>query len=346
MNKKILLQLTLSIFAFSFWINLKAQAQACTDDAPITYTGVPNPTNPSECFLQVNWGDAMSALICGNVGTPAPDANIPTGQRIDYFKAIVNGNEYVLYSRLDCPNGTNMLKYGIEGNTQITTVSKVDFCLANAERLINIEGVQAGAKDFNCSLVNALVVAPVELTYFRAVSKEKSNRLEWATSSEENTAVFVLEKTNHLNRSVEMVGTIDAKGFSSTMEYYHLDDSSPGALTYYRLRAIDFDGSEDISDWVVVQRQSKQEREVFDIAPIPLSNGPLKVFYEALYDESVILSVTDINGRKLYEERKELETGIYTWDLDFPAFDQHLLIFHLHSRDGIESRLIPVQRGR
>ncbi len=342
MNKKLLQKISLFVFAFLLMHSPPLHAQACSGDAPISYTVISNPANSSQCFLQINWGNAMPELICGNPGTPAPGSNIPAGRRIDFLQVTINGTDHVLFNRPECLNNTNMLRYGGEANTQISFLSEVDFCLAGGERFITVEGVQVGASDFNCVLVNSLVAAPVEFAYFRGVSQTQSNKLEWATASEENTAVFVVEKKTGISRDLEIVGTMDAQGFSSSIESYQMEDRNPQPLTYYRVRAVDFDGSEMVSQWIAVERGDRSERASLTLAPIPLNGKEaLHVNYEAFTEESVILSVSDISGRKIWEERKELEEGVYNWELTFPEFDQQLLIFRLHSRDGVVSRLIP-----
>ncbi len=346
MNKTLLQKISLFVFAFLIMYSPNVQAQNCSGDAPVSYTILSNPANPSECFLQLNWGDAMPELVCGNPGTPAPGSNVPAGRRIDFLQVTVNGTDHVLYARSECINNTNMLQYGGEANTQISFLSEVDFCLAAAERFIMVEGVQVGAADFNCVLANSLVAAPVEFAYFRGASKAQTNILEWGTASEENTAVFVVEKRNGISRQSEMVGSVDAQGFSTSAEYYQLEDRNPQALTYYRVRAIDFDGSEMASQWIAVERGDRKDRESLTLSPIPMNGkAPLQVNYEAFTEESVIMTVSDISGRKLWEERKELEEGVYNWELMFPNFDQQLLIFRMHTRDGVISRLIPVEKG-
>ncbi len=343
MNKKHLPQLVMSVLLWALPTFSPLWAQVCSNDAPLDFVVVSNPANPSECFLQINWGDAMPMILCGNPGSPAIGSTVPEGRRLEFLYATIDGVQYTLYSRLDCPSGE--LSYGAEANTYITTFDEVDFCLADAERFISLEGVQMGADDFNCLLPNAQTAAPVELAYFKASASTQTNQIEWATSSEENTATFVVEKSVDGKNQIEFLGALKAKGFSSTLEYYEFEDRNPRPLTYYRLRSIDFDGSESASDWIAVARQIDRASEGRAIAPIPLGNEPLEVYYEATTAENIIISISDINGRKMWEERKSLEAGTYNWTFELPDFHQHLLIFRMHTRDGLQTRMIPYNDG-
>lgn len=345
MNKKHLLHLSIFVLSLIGVPGITAQAQVCSGDAPQGFSIVMNPANPSECYLQINWGDAMPLILCGSPGTPAAGSTIPDGRRIDFLYATIDGVEYTLYDRGECINGTNMLMYGPEPNTYITALAEVDFCLADAERFIQVEGIQLGADDFDCFLSNAQSAAPIELAYFRGNSKEDANLLEWATLSQENTSVFVVERSPDGKRNIETVGTLEAKGYSYDMEYYQLEDRSPRSLAYYRLRAIDFDGSQTTSDWVVIQRRSNSLGQLVQVAPVPLGKEPLHLQYEATTEENVIVTLTDINGRQLWQERKNLEAGIYNWALEFPDFKQHMLILKIHNREGVITRLIPCETG-
>ena len=341
MNKQLPLSgfacfILLIIFTFPFSL----RAQVCGGDAPAFFDVITNPANPSECFLQINWGDAMPEILCGNPGSPALGSTIPEGRRIEFLYATINGTQYTLYDRNDCASGVTTIQYGVEANTYITAFDEVDFCLAIAEHAISVSGVQLNADNFDCLLLNAQTAAPVELAYFKGRAAERNNVLEWATLSEENTAVFVVEKSGDGRRNIETLGTMTAVGFSNATEVYQMEDSEPRPLTYYRLRSIDFDGSEMASDWIAVRRAAGANK-LLQVGPVPLGNQALEVTYEAQFDERVNLLIADINGRQLWSESKTLETGIHHWTFALPNFQQNLLVLQIHTREGIISRLIP-----
>lgn len=328
----------LFLLLWGFTVDFLA-AQSCGADAPFNFTIVPDVNNPSDCFLQINWlAGEMPEIACGSPGTAVGTVN---GVLFD-LSVTVNGLNEVLYNRgngNNCNNSIVNIEYGTSSNSYITTVSLMNFCLAG--NVITIEGNRSGGASFFCDLANSDVAAPVELVYFKGIAGEKSNRLQWATSSEENVSTFVVERSSDGKRNIETLGSLAAVGFSDAMEYYQLEDDNPRPLTYYRLRSIDFDATYSTSEWIVVQRALEGKASILEISPVPLRDEPLQVFYQADSEESILILITDINGRKLWEERKVLAEGTYNWTFELPGFQQDLLILQITNRDGVLSRLIP-----
>lgn len=136
---------------------------------------------------------------------------------------------------------------------------------------------------------------PVKLEYFQAKKQgEKQVQLSWATSSENNTKEFIIERSadgirfNQLNK-------VTAKG-NSTVEVIYSDlDAFPQAGTnFYRLTTVDMDGQKTYSNIVQVNfaAATNVSARVYpnpasSEVKIDLSNFPL-------YDNS--LSISDMTG--------------------------------------------------
>lgn len=79
---------------------------------------------------------------------------------------------------------------------------------------------------------------PVVFTSFNAECKQEGAHLVWSTALEQNSDVFIIEKSND-GFSWNAVGTIDAKG---TAADYKFNDKEAGTA-YYRLKQVDMDGT-------------------------------------------------------------------------------------------------------
>ncbi|MCB0770157.1 MAG: hypothetical protein KDC00_07105 [Flavobacteriales bacterium] len=94
----------------------------------------------------------------------------------------------------------------------------------------------------------SLIVAsplPVELVHFDASPINDAVELRWATASERNNAGFVVERSADLI-DWERVSEVHGAGDSQTMNTYATVDRSPlEGVSYYRLKQIDLDGTED-----------------------------------------------------------------------------------------------------
>ncbi len=84
---------------------------------------------------------------------------------------------------------------------------------------------------------------PMELMYFDAWPEVGSNRLRWATASEENSAWFEVERSVSDFR-FETIGRVAAAGSSRAERWYEFSDDEPlDGVCYYRLRMVDTDGT-------------------------------------------------------------------------------------------------------
>ena len=96
---------------------------------------------------------------------------------------------------------------------------------------------------------------PVTLIDFRARLVENQMMITWTTTQETNASHFELERSLDA-RHYEVIGKINAIGNSvSTAPYLYVDASFPSSveMIYYRLRAVDADGSFSHSQSVSVK---------------------------------------------------------------------------------------------
>lgn len=135
------------------------------------------------------------------------------------------------------------------------------------------------------------LVLPVTLTAFRGEVMEKFNKLSWTTASEENTEVFLLERSLDGQALWSVIDEIGAAGNSSAELAYEVQDEAPLRRAFYRLRSVDFDGSEQFSDVIVLERLTGN---VFRAFPNPFI-GELTVLTTLERDGTYEL--TDVLGR-------------------------------------------------
>ncbi|HRH69332.1 MAG TPA: integrin alpha [Flavobacteriales bacterium] len=140
------------------------------------------------------------------------------------------------------------------------------------------------------SAVGDIGVLPVELVSFEGKAEVEGNLLTWSTASESNSAYFLVERSQD-GRAFLPVGSVEAAGVSMrTVAYELLDADAPSGLSYYRLRMVDRDGSEEFSDVITVLRDT---RSVF-VYPIPVDD----VLYWSSTERTVVRAVVrDALGR-------------------------------------------------
>lgn len=89
-------------------------------------------------------------------------------------------------------------------------------------------------------------VTPVELKFFSATAENNQVKLEWATASEENFDHFEIERSVDNLEEWKLLGSVwsKANGYSTfRIDYEYIDESPLLGYNYYRLKAVDFNGS-------------------------------------------------------------------------------------------------------
>ncbi len=105
-------------------------------------------------------------------------------------------------------------------------------------------------------------VLPVTLTYFSVISASQTVELEWSTEKEENFSHFEIE------RSVDganwiYVDYLNGQGNTTEATVYNFTDYSPeNGISYYHLKAVDFDGYTEYFGPVLVDNTSDEELNI------------------------------------------------------------------------------------
>ncbi len=107
---------------------------------------------------------------------------------------------------------------------------------------------------------------PVKISSFTVQKADNAARLNWTTEQEINSSHFVIEHSTN-GSTWNTIGSIAAKGFSSTRADYEFYDNAPvRGINYYRLRQVDKDGRYELS---AVRNALFDSRNTIEIAPNP-----------------------------------------------------------------------------
>lgn len=138
---------------------------------------------------------------------------------------------------------------------------------------------------------------PVTLLYFVAFAEKNYVQLNWATASELNFDRFVIEKTRDGQTFIE-IGERQGAGLSNTrIDYSFKDEKIMMGRTYYRLKAIDFDGFTEYFGMVSAFYEGVEDINVF---PNPTSNGDVNIYLNYFSEEPVYCKVADVSGAEVY----------------------------------------------
>ncbi len=156
---------------------------------------------------------------------------------------------------------------------------------------------------------------PVSLASFTGETLDKENRFYWVTASEENVAWHVLERSSNAGTNWEEVARTQGAMLTTEELRYTLDDVAPPVSAYYRLRSIDFDGAEGISNIIRLTRAGAAALLAF---PNPASDR-IAVVLQADEPASARLLLVATDGRLVLAQDQELVAGTNQLDIDLSA---------------------------
>jgi hypothetical protein len=186
---------------------------------------------------------------------------------------------------------------------ELVATNKIGITSTNL-RVIDVDNVTQFSSWTVSDVNNPL---PVELTAFNARLEEPHVQLNWETASEENADFFAIERSES-GQEFTQIGTIQAAGDSDTpLQYSYLDEQVAnrfGGTLFYRLRTVDFDGSYEYSDITSVFINDEGTPMISAFARE--GQESMKLFTRSIEPGDYHLWVTDLSGRKLYEQEVQL----------------------------------------
>lgn len=238
------------------------------------------------------------------------------------FKITNSGN-----STLTLPAG---IDFWVTGNLGDATNNQVDFVIdgnlrvdgtvygKNANAFSGSGSVDAGGLDFNtaptCNPCNitwnvdacnppsefCTTVLPIELSYFRvSIPKgEKQTLIEWATEKEENFDHFEIQRAGSDLKFVS-IRSVPGAGYSTnSLQEYEIYDQNPLVGTgYYRLKAVDIDGT---VEYFYVRSVTFNGGRNFYVSPNPANGSSITYtinFDPSPYDRVILI---DAVGKELF----------------------------------------------
>ncbi len=171
---------------------------------------------------------------------------------------------------------------------------------------------QAASMRIDNVIIMGSVLLPVSLINWSGQIKGDKIWLSWATASEQNNAHFIVERKTSYN-DFEEIDRVSGQGNSQKRKEYTLIDAFPASgINYYRLRQVDFDGTEVYSEVIAIDFLPSFDLEIY---PTIVQNK-LYIRSGAQDITKGFISINDMNGNSLiqapfkdFESRHHIEVG-------------------------------------
>ena len=185
----------------------------------------------------------------------------------------------------------------------------------------------------NDSDKGCLQAAPVEFLTFTGTINGTAVDLDWSTASETDNDYFEIERAVGDGGRFAAIGRVSGAGDSQVQrDYSYTDYDFPGTLTYYRLRQVDFDGTYDYSNVVVIEGAATQTAAL-TLYPNPTSTGGVSVqLGEEWNAEQLVVEVFSASG-----QRVRRRVGMHGKQLELPTADLQGGVYIVRVTDGHRS---------
>jgi hypothetical protein len=185
-----------------------------------------------------------------------------------------------------------------------------------------------GPATINASGLGTFAILPVSLSGFTAELTGNEVALSWTTEQETNSNYFSVERSQN-GSTWEEIGTVAAKGNSSTVSQYGFTDKTPlSGVNYYRLKMVNIDNSFNYSGVQIVRTTAVKEISFF---PNPATTT-VNVSLEST-ENATSIELMNISGQVLTAKRISGANGT-TISLDVTQYARGMYIVRVINADG------------
>ncbi len=189
--------------------------------------------------------------------------------------------------------------------------------LSNQSVRFWLPATNAFAKQYGIASNTSTNPLPVKYAFFKGSISEGDAILNWATALEINNSHFVIERSTD-GIFYTAIGKVMGMGNASKLSNYQFEDSKAFGLgyatLYYRLRQVDNDGTENLSN-VVILSIEEENILVKGIMPNPFA-AELVINLQMKEDIALNFELIDINGKTMFNKQMGLEAGQHQIYLD------------------------------
>jgi subtilisin family serine protease len=247
-------------------------------------------------------------------GRIKPDV-MAMGSSVYYASLFGNGYSSGSGTSFSCPLVSGVSALLLSANPDITPMELREIFRSTSSNNNNPN------REYGWGIVDAmealnLVPVPVELISLSALYSNGSVKLEWVTSTETNNYGFEIQRKTD-NSLFQSIGFISGSGTSTnSITYTFTDNDIQTSRYFYRLKQIDFNGSFEYSDEILIEIPELNDYILFQNYPNPF-NPTTKLRFSVPQRSLVRITLNDILGRELaLLFNEEMDAGTNEIEID------------------------------
>lgn len=145
------------------------------------------------------------------------------------------------------------------------------------------------------------------------------NALNWTSSSEFNVDKYIIERSENGVDYVE-IGEIDALGLSIEALDYQFEDLQPlTGMAYYQVKLLRTNGTSTSSNVLAIEQEFMNDVELVKAFPNPADEN-LNVVLSAKKESTYQLTLTTLNGQKVFDSKQTVQKGLNYSNIDIREF--------------------------
>ena len=309
-----------------------------TDDSAPFVSCVGTGVSRTVWYRFIGTGDPMTLSTCNSGTDFDTEINVLT-KPIPEFPVDICGFYTCIAGNDNGPGISNPACYDGLGRNLFSVIDEFDTVLGQ-EYLIRVAtgSVTPAGGNFDLEFYE-VGVAPVELVDIWGDTYENGNTIAWETSSEENVLWHIIERSKDGESGWSEVGKLVSGTSAANGAFYEMEDKEPFNLSYYRLRTVDYDGSEQVSNVISVKRE-RPEFDIISIYPNPISSGTVTFKVESEKEESIRIRVMDLAGKNVERFEFDVREGLNEMLVDVSSYRSGVYFVQFESRQGYYTKKI------
>lgn len=174
--------------------------------------------------------------------------------------------------------------------------------------------------------ISGFSVLPINFISFEGqLLPSKEVQLDWKAETDNQFSHFEIERSTDQN-NFKVIGQVAKEN-----PFTFIDEHPATGINYYRLRAVDIDGSVKYSKIIRINNNSGTIN--MSLRPNPVSDN-LVVSFTTSKQDNINIRVTDLSGRLMLQKTYEVNSGINEFSLNVKSWTPQIYIVNSRSSDN------------
>jgi hypothetical protein len=158
---------------------------------------------------------------------------------------------------------------------------------------------------------------PLKFGDFKVYEKNNNLFVDWSSYDEVNVNHFEIERSQ-TGQQFTTVGRLNAKGSNGNKTDYNWIDTAPfKGVSFYRIKEVDIDMKSKYS--TILRIDLSQSNSELTLFPNPVVDRKVSIQAGNISKGQYKISVSNLNGKKLYDQTLDHPGGVISQVIQFPA---------------------------